>query len=232
MGRPMATTEPKASSMMMMAAVIPMPSLGSGGDRWRRTRSGSRRARPGSPGRAAARAVSMTALMAAGGQVGRVVSNCTTANAMLACGDDLVRARWRERAGHALTWASGRSESTTLSMAASLAAIGVVVWKTTSAVSPALAGNRACRMFGGLLRRRVARGELVLEVGAHHLGNHGDADDGEDPHHQDGAPAVVAAPGQPAQGGLGRLRRRHRSFSPYDSSLMSCTTNSPLVNTP
>ena len=29
-GRPMATTEPKASSMMMMAAVMPMPSLGPG----------------------------------------------------------------------------------------------------------------------------------------------------------------------------------------------------------
>ncbi len=30
MGRPMATTEPKASSMMMMAARMPMPSLGPG----------------------------------------------------------------------------------------------------------------------------------------------------------------------------------------------------------
>ena len=29
-GRPMATTEPKASSMMRMAAVMPMPSLGPG----------------------------------------------------------------------------------------------------------------------------------------------------------------------------------------------------------
>ena len=30
MGRPMATTDPKASSMMMMAAVMPMPSLAPG----------------------------------------------------------------------------------------------------------------------------------------------------------------------------------------------------------
>ena len=30
MGSPMATTDPKASSMMMMAAMIPMPSLGPG----------------------------------------------------------------------------------------------------------------------------------------------------------------------------------------------------------
>ena len=30
MGRPMATTEPKASSMMMMAARMPMPSLDPG----------------------------------------------------------------------------------------------------------------------------------------------------------------------------------------------------------
>ena len=30
MGRPIATTEPKASSMMMMAAVMPMPSLAPG----------------------------------------------------------------------------------------------------------------------------------------------------------------------------------------------------------
>ena len=30
MGRPMATTEPNASSMMMMAAVMPMPSLAPG----------------------------------------------------------------------------------------------------------------------------------------------------------------------------------------------------------
>ena len=32
-GRPMATTDPKASSMMRMAAVMPMPSLGPGGRR-------------------------------------------------------------------------------------------------------------------------------------------------------------------------------------------------------
>ena len=30
MGRPMATTDPKASSMMMIAAVMPMPSLAPG----------------------------------------------------------------------------------------------------------------------------------------------------------------------------------------------------------
>ena len=74
-----------------------------------------------------------------------VVSNCTTAKAMLACGEI-----WWAPAGEKglvtlLTWASGRREATTWLIAASLARIGVDVWKTTSAVSPALAGNRALR---------------------------------------------------------------------------------------
>ncbi len=94
-----------------------------------------------------------------------------------------------------------------------------------------------------LLRRRVARGELVLEVGAHHLGDDGDADDGDDPEHEDEPPSVVAVPGQAAERshglGLARLGVSRSCWSgfgavhaatseyPYDSSLMSCTTEFP-----
>ena len=54
-----------------------------------------------------------------------------------------------------LTWASGRSEATTWLIRCSLAAIGVVVWKTTSALSPASAGKR-------WLRRLAACWDWVL----------------------------------------------------------------------
>ena len=53
------------------------------------------------------------------------------------------------------TWPRGRRESTTRLIAASLAAIGVAVRKTTSAVSPAWEGNRA-------LSRSVACCDCVL----------------------------------------------------------------------
>ena len=85
----------------------------------------------------------MTLFTAAGGSLSVVVSNCTTANTMLACGET-----WWAPAGEnglvtLVTWARGRREATTLLIACWLSAMGVVVWKTTSAVSPALDGKRA-----------------------------------------------------------------------------------------
>ena len=81
-GRPMATTDPKASSMMRMAAVMPMPSLGPGAA----VAAALIGAPPSStwkPWCAAACAVRMTFLMAGTGMSAVSVVNWTWAKAML-----------------------------------------------------------------------------------------------------------------------------------------------------
>ncbi len=78
MGRPMATTEPNASSMMIMAAVMPMPSLAPG-EIFCTEEIGLPPRATWNPGRAADCALSMTALIAPGGRSDVCSSNCTTA---------------------------------------------------------------------------------------------------------------------------------------------------------
>ena len=74
-----------------------------------------------------------------------MLSNCTSAYAMLPCWEIWCAPAAENGPVTLTTWASGRKEETTRLMDASLSAIGVAVWKTTSAVSPALAGKRAVR---------------------------------------------------------------------------------------
>ena len=85
MGRPMATIEPNASSMMRMAAVMPMPSLGPGAA-VTADEIGSPPSSTWKPGWAAACAVVMTCFTAPVGMSAVSVVNCTWANAMLPCG--------------------------------------------------------------------------------------------------------------------------------------------------
>ncbi len=149
-GRPMATTDPKASSMMRIAAVMPMPSLGPGAA----VAAALIGAPPSStwkPRWAAACAVVITFLMAGTGMSAVSVVNWTWAKAMLPL---LGWAIWCAPAAEnglvtLCTQGSGSTLLTTLSIAASLAApaIGDVVWKTMSAVSPDFVGNVACKMF-------------------------------------------------------------------------------------
>ena len=90
----------------------------------------------------------------------------------------------------------------------SVLSMGAAVWKTTSAVSPDLEGECRPQNVRRLLRRRVARRELVLEVGPHDLGEDRDPDDGENPEGEDSAAAVVAGTGQASECGVGRRRVR------------------------
>ena len=61
-----------------------------------------------------------------------------------------------------------------------------------------------------LLRRRVAGGELVLEMRAHQLGDDGDADEGQDPQTPAPSGGGRSKPGQPPERGRWTLRRRPR----------------------
>ena len=168
MGRPMATTEPKASSMMMMAARMPMPSLGPGlgpGDQ--------------ADGLAAERHV------VSGGREG------------LCRVDDLLDVGRRQVAGRLVevhpdvadvavpeiwaapwgpnglvtdaTWGSGASAAASRSVRARLAGSvnGAVVETTTWAGLPANAGNSR---FEDLLGRLGAARQVVGEVAAGGLG--------------------------------------------------------------
>ena len=84
-GRPMATTEPKASNMMMSAAVMPMPSLGPGAA-VTAAEIGLPPSATWKPGRASDWAVEMTVLIAPVGMSAVSVLNWTCAKAMSPCG--------------------------------------------------------------------------------------------------------------------------------------------------
>ena len=145
-GKPIATTEPKASSMIRMAAVIPMPSLAPGAADTAEE-IGSPPSSTWNPGWAGACAVLTTCFTAPVGMSAVSVVNCTCANAMLACGEIWWAPAAENGPVTLCTYGSGRTLSTTWLMAASLAAMGVDVWNTMSAVSPDLEGNLAARML-------------------------------------------------------------------------------------
>ncbi len=79
MGRPMATTDPKAMSMMSMAARMPAPSAGPPGLADTTAEMGAPPRATATPGRAAPSAVLMTRCTAALGRVSACRSNCTVA---------------------------------------------------------------------------------------------------------------------------------------------------------
>ena len=81
-GRPMATTDPKASSMMRMAAVMPMPSLGPGAA-VTAEEIGFPPSSTANPACAPDRAALTTCLTAPVGMSAVSVLNCTWAKAML-----------------------------------------------------------------------------------------------------------------------------------------------------
>ena len=89
----MATTDPKASSMMMIAAVMPMPSLEPGAADTTLS-AGAPPTATGKPGRAKPSAVWITSIAAELGRFTAVVSNWTTANPVLSSADS-----WRRPPG-------------------------------------------------------------------------------------------------------------------------------------
>ena len=131
---------------------------------------------------------------------------------------DLVRPGGRERAGHALD-VGQRLEAGHDPVDGSLVGrAGDGRGRVEDDVSRV---TRLRREFGlqdvlRLLRRGVPGREPVLEVGAHHLGDDRDADDGQDPQDQDAPAAVVTGPGQASQrrhgGLLGHMYGAHGRF--------------------
>ena len=140
-----------------------------------------------------------------------------------------MRARSREGAGHALDVGQRLEAGHNLSIACSLAALamGAVVWKTTSAVSPYLDGNRSCRILVACcdgvfpavnLFSKCVPTSCATTVKAMMARIHND---------QHGPAAVVTGAGQAPQGVRARARARARArrrgpdrpYSPYAPTL-------------
>ncbi len=125
-GRPMATTEPKANSMMIMAAVMPIPSLGPGAALTAAEMGEPPRA-TAKPGRAADCAVAISFLRSLVERSAVSFENCTWAKAMVRSG-----AIWCAPAaekGPVTERTSGNDETlaTTWSMAERWSGMGVAV---------------------------------------------------------------------------------------------------------
>ena len=214
-GRPIATTDPKASSMIRMAAVMPMPSLGPGAA----VAAALMGVPPSStrkPSCADDCAVLMTVLMAGTGMSAVSVVNWTWAKAMLPLGGDLVGTGGRERAGNALDVGQRLQAGHHLvdGRPVGRRRDGRVRLEDDVGGVPRLRGEPLLENVERLLGRRVPRSELVLEVRAHHLGDDRDPDDGQDPYDQDGPAAVVTDAGQAPQSRHALLRCPRRAGRP------------------
>ena len=206
MGRPMATTDPKAISMMMMAAMIPMPSLEPG---WADTvdEIGSPPSATWYPGWAK--------LWATFDQVfGSVVIQIRGGLVELDHGEGdvpvgrhlLARARC-ERAAHS---AHVRERTEGGDQSSDRGRVGRVFDRTRGVNDdvggvPGLGREPLRQQVLGPLRRRVARGEVVAEGAADDVGqaDHGHHDD--DPADDDRPAVVVTPPGQAAESADVRL---------------------------
>ena len=102
------------------------------------------------------------------------------------------------------TCGSPRRAATILAVVAMVAgaSTGPVVWMTTSAVVPAVCGNRAWRMFCTRWGGRVPRREAVLKAAPDALGQHGDGHQPDDPQEEDEAATLVAPRRQPPERAL------------------------------
>ncbi len=147
MGNPIATTDPNATSMMIIALRIPAPSLGPG-EAVITLPIGPPPSATLYPGRSKDSAASITERTAALGMVDWSWSNWTTANAM--CPSEEI---WCDSGVNGLstrvTCGSAESFATIASVWARSApeVTGPVVETTTSAVEPAVCGKRAARRF-------------------------------------------------------------------------------------
>ena len=217
-GRPMATTEPKASNMMMSAAVMPIPSLGPGAA-VTAAEIGLPPSATWKPGRASAWAVETTFLIAAGRDVRRVGAELHLGEGDVAMRRDLVGAGRRERARSPLArraaaarrpppcrWPPGCRRW---------------AWRCGTRcppMSPACDGKRAARMFCACCDGVLPAVNLFLKSVPTTWATTVIADDGDDPEHEHEAPPVVAVPGQPSERGhrrpLGPSPRRSPPIRP------------------
>ena len=147
-GKPIATTEPKASSMMMTAAVMPNPSLEPGAAVTTFS-TGDPPTATWSPGRAKLRATVTTRVTALPGRFAATASNCTTMKPVRPSADNCRAPPVASGLATPETVASGRSSRTSLPTSAALAPLvrELPECRTTSAVSPACAGKRRASRF-------------------------------------------------------------------------------------
>ncbi len=135
------------------------------------------------------------------GDVGRVGGELHLREGDVAVRSDLVRPRRRERARHTLdvghrTHAGQHTVDHGFVVGDGRRRVEHDVGRVTR-----LCGESFLEDGERLLRRSVARGELVLKVGADDLGDDGDADDCDDPEHQHEPAPVVASSGQAPEHG-------------------------------
>ena len=136
---------------------------------------------------------------------------------------DLVRTGGRERAGHALDVGQRLQAGDDLADCRLIrrARDGRCRMEDDVGGVPRLRRKPLLQNVRRLLRRGVPRRELVLEMGAHHLSDDRDADDGQDPQGQNRPAAVVTGTGQASQDGFGLFRRL---ILPIPASHRRCTT--------
>ena len=157
-GRPMATTDPKASSMTTTAASRPIISLDPGAAETTCS-AGAPPTATCRPGRAKLSAVAMTRRTAPAGRSAAAASNWTTTKPIRRSGDSCRPAPGASGLCTPETCASGRRDRTSRPMVAVPAgpSSGPGERRTTSARSPCWAGNRLARRFWACCEGELAR---------------------------------------------------------------------------
>ena len=162
MGRPMATTDPKASSMITTAATSPILSLDPGAAETTCS-TGAPPTATCRPGRAMPRAVSITRRAALAGRSAAMASNWTTTKPIRQSGDSCRLAPGASGLCTPETCARGCRDLTNRSMVAALAGLssGAGERRTTSALSPFCDGNRLARRFWACCEGELPRAKLL-----------------------------------------------------------------------
>jgi hypothetical protein len=147
-GRPMAITDPKASSMITTAATRPIISADPGAAEMTCS-TGAPPTATCRPGRAKLRAASITRQTAPAGRSAAAASNWTTTKPVRWPDDSCPPAPGASGLCTPETWARGFRDLTRAPMVAALAGVpsGPGERRTTSALSPFWAGNRAASRF-------------------------------------------------------------------------------------
>ena len=223
-GRPMATTDPKASSMTTTAASSPIISLDPGAAETTCS-TGAPPTATCRPGRAKLRAVSITRQTAPAGRSAAAASNWTTTKPIRRSARQLPAGAGAERAVHAGDVCQGLQGAHQPADGRGVgrgcrAAPGER--RTTSALSPFWDGNRLASRFWACCEGELPRAKLLSSRLPAHCASPMTATTASEPAGQHPAPVVVAPRGEPAEPTLAqagqRSHRSHRSCSGCSSS--------------
>ena len=164
-GRPMATTDPKATSMITIAANTPMPVLlpGEALTTWEIGLPPSATANPCAEN---PRATSITLSTDDAGRWPAVASNWTTANPMRRSAETWPSAPGASGLRTLVTCGSGRTAATSRARREALtgSVSGVAACTTMSAVSPAWEGKRAASRFCACWEAEFPAAKLLLNA--------------------------------------------------------------------